>query len=124
MKECPYCYAEVKDDASKCRFCGEWLTGAKTKVISTRPGTTRINNPQNVTVVMQNDNSIVFPLITVIGYLITYPVGLVLNIIGLITGPRKGCFLSLFIVFFLLPLCVILLIIVIVLMSAAIDGIR
>jgi len=27
MRQCPYCKAEIADDAAKCMHCGEWVDG-------------------------------------------------------------------------------------------------
>ncbi len=32
MKKCSFCSEEVKDDAKKCRFCGEWLEGTMVNI--------------------------------------------------------------------------------------------
>jgi len=39
---------------------------------------------------------------------ILYPIGAILNIIGLITGPRRGCFGALLVFFILIPLALVL----------------
>lgn len=44
--KCPFCSEEIKDDAQKCRFCGEWLVSQD-----------QIKNTQSI----QKDNSDIKP---------------------------------------------------------------
>lgn len=54
------------------------------------------------TVVVQSEGAILFPIITLAFYFIFFPIGLIMNFIGLFTGPHRGCFLAM-IIFLLLP---------------------
>lgn len=51
--------------------------------------------------------SVAFAIVATLFYIFLYPVGLILNFIGLITGPRRGCFVSLLLFFVALPVILI-----------------
>jgi len=93
LAECPYCEAQVSHTARKCKYCGEWIQ---------RPVAVDEPEPQ-VQHVVHHSGSVAFAVVTLLFYIFFYPVGLLLNVIGLFTGPRKGCFGALLIVFFLIP---------------------
>lgn len=121
MKRCSYCHAELEDDALKCRYCGEWVTGVQIKRIEAGPATVTVAAPQQVSVVVRNDEGLVFPLITLVCYLVTYPLGLVLNIIGLFLGSRRGCFVAMLVVFLFVPLALLVLVLFGVGMVSVVD---
>ncbi len=70
--------------------------------------------PSNVNVVVPKNESVAFAVITLILFLfsplgfVSYPFALILTIIGLFTGPKRGCFTSMFIMFFVIPVIIIL----------------
>ena len=116
---CIFCAGEVSPTAKKCRHCGEWLDeeageGSNPEVVvetnnrEITPVDIQIaDHPpspttQNVNLHV-NPESPVFAVITMLCYIFLYPVGLLLNGVGFFTGPRRGCFLSLFILFALIP---------------------
>ena len=68
--------------------------------------TSNVNNSNQVNVNIPQ--SPVFAIITLICWLFIAPVGLILNIIGLITGPCRGCFVSMLIFFILVPILVVI----------------
>ncbi len=56
------------------------------------------NHEEKQIIVIHKDDSIIFPVITLICYFFVFPLGLILNIVGLITGPQKGCFVAMLVV--------------------------
>ena len=92
---CRHCGNEIPDNSSFCQFCGGRITeaaGAQTRQV------------REIIVKGSEENSLLFPILTLLGYIFLYPAGLIANIVGLFIGQRKGCFLSLFLAFFVLPI--------------------
>lgn len=120
MARCPYCEATVSDTARKCRYCGEWLaedrTAAPTPPVSppsaprpVAPAPARpAAHPSQVTVNVNREESVAFAVVTLLLYIFLYPVGFLLNLVGLITGPKRGCFLTLILLFVVLPIVLLL----------------
>ncbi len=57
--------------------------------------------PEEATVFVQRDESVGFAVFTLVLYLlvVTSPLAAVLNVVGFFTGPRRGCFLAMMVVF-------------------------
>lgn len=92
---CRHCGNEIPDNSCFCQFCGGRITEA---------ANAQTREVREIIVKGSEDNSLLFPILTMLGYIFLYPAGLVANIVGLFVGQRKGCFLSLFLVFFVLPI--------------------
>jgi len=90
VRHCPFCDEEIAMRARKCRHCGEWLDG--------RPRHVRYQNVDDPTMA----------IVTLLLYLFVYPAGVIVNIVGLFTAPKKGCFVWMLLVFVGLPAAVIL----------------
>jgi len=80
--KCPACKADLPNGAEKCSHCGEWVPWSKHK----REKTSTWN--------------IIF---VVFGYLFIYPIGLILNLIFILTGPGRMTQIFLFLIFLIIP---------------------
>lgn len=60
-------------------------------------------------VIVNVPESPMFAVVTLLCYIFVYPVGLILNVVGLFTGPKRGCFVAMLLVFFVLPLIILVL---------------
>ena len=103
---CPKCGAKIKEEVGVmpqhyCNGGGGGGGGGGAAASSSAS-----SNANSTTVVIgkdESDSGLLFPIISMLLYIFIYPIGLILNIIGLFSGKRKGCFVSLFIVFFVIP---------------------
>ena len=111
--KCPYCEADISETARKCRYCGEWVKSKDAPAIAAgaaipAPAASRPPAPQQtVTVNVPKEESVAFAVVTLLLYIFVYPLGLLLNLVGLLTGPRRGCFLTMILLFVVLPAIII-----------------
>ena len=130
---CSNCGNEISDNAFVCPKCGAKVGGsdyqapASAGAGGSAAGASSSSSSSSVssTVVIEKqsgDEGLVLPILSLLTYIFIYPIGFILNIVGLISGKNKGCFWSLFIVFFVLPLIgLILFLIAMVCVGAAAD---
>jgi len=104
IAECPFCFAEIDAQARKCCHCGEWVnerSSSSRNGGSPKPAHEAITERFDEAVA---NESVAFAVVALICFLIWYPIGFILSLVGVFTGPRKGCFGALLAVFVLLPL--------------------
>jgi hypothetical protein len=104
---CPYCFAEIDPQARKCCFCGEWVQERKGRAKvpreegGARPAHEAITESFDEAV---RDESMVFAVITLVVFFILPVLGFLLALVGVFSGPRRGCFGAMLVLFVLLPL--------------------
>ena len=122
LVKCPFCEGLISPTATKCKHCGEWVkasrAGAAPSPAAPAPPPTQAPAyappptqyvyapsmaPTPVNVTVKTPGSVAFAVVAMMLMIFVYPVGLLLSLIGLISGPRRGCFLSLLLVGVLLP---------------------
>jgi len=107
LTQCPYCFAEIDAQARKCCYCGEWVEEKGGRADSSRGS--QQAKPAHEVITEHFDEavrtqSVVFAVVALVLFFIWPPAGFILSIIGLFTGPRKGCFGAMLVLFVLLPL--------------------
>lgn len=108
---CKNCGNEISDNAFVCPKCGVKVKEEPVTVASpanaSGAAASSSSSSSTTTVIIDgksNEGGLFLPVTSLLCYIFLYPIGLILNIVGFFTGERKGCFWSLFIVFFLIPL--------------------
>lgn len=101
---CSVCHSDFLKTKKTCPSCG----ARNTHFNSPEYGSHSIekpNNHQEQTVIINDykEESVTFAVVTLLVYIFLFPLGLVLNLVGLLTGPRRGCFGAMFFTFILLP---------------------
>lgn len=123
LTTCFDCGSEVSTSAVACPKCGRPMKEAArpepTPLVVYREPAAPIYvrdatgaRPSNVNVyVPPQEESVTFAVVTLLFWIFLAPVGLLLNLVGLLTGPKRGCFFSMFFLFVLLPVGVVLLLV-------------
>jgi hypothetical protein len=106
LTTCGECGGSVSTAAHACPHCGCPLgrtpPAARPPLVRRGPSASS-NASSSVQVNVHQNPSVVFAVITLIAYLFIYPLGFLLNVVGLFTGPRRGCFTAMLLFFVALP---------------------